>query len=214
MSNAPFIPALRYHFLTPLFDPAMRWIMREERFKRPLLDQAKIQPGQTILDLGCGTGTLTIQAKRHQPEAEVFGLDIDPRILQRARLKAQAVRVAITFDQGAADLMPYPDQFFDRILSSLVIHHLTTSQKQQAMNELYRVLRPGGELHLVDFGRPRSLYARLLGWFIASQEEAADNIQGLLPGMMEQAGLHDVVETNQFTTILGGLSLYRARKPE
>lgn len=213
MNNHPFIPALRYDFLTPLFDPAMRWIMREERFKRPLLIQAQLRPGHKVLDLGCGTGTLTIQVKRHQPEADVWGLDIDPRILQRARSKAAAAGVTITFDQGAADQMPYPDGLFERILSSLVIHHLTTAQKQQAMREVCRVLRPGGELHLVDFGRPRGFYARLLGRFIASQEEAADNVQGLLPAMMAGAGLTDVEETTQVTTILGSLSLYRARKP-
>jgi len=107
--------------------------------------------------------------------------------------------------------LPYPDNSFDRVLSSLVFHHLTTENKQRTMQEIYRILRAGGELHMVDFGKPRSIYAQLISLVMGRLEEATDNIQGLLPEMIRSAGFKQVEETVQYTTIVGGLSLFRAK---
>jgi ubiquinone/menaquinone biosynthesis C-methylase UbiE len=211
-TKAKYIPALSFGWLTPLYDPLLKWGMREETFKRDLIQQAKIQPGMRVLDLGCGTGTLTILLKQSHPDAEVVGLDGDPTVLEIARIKADQARVNIILDHGLAFKLPYPDNSFDRVLSSLVIHHLTSTDKQLAMFEIYRVLRPGGELHIVDFGRPRSFYARLISLVMRSLEEAADNILGLLPDIIRNAGFMQVEEYFQYTTIVGGLSLFRAKK--
>src|SRR4030067_2941191 len=113
--KARFIPALSFQWLTPLYDPLLRWGMREETFKRHLIEQANIQPGQRILDLGCGTGTLTILIKQLHPDADVVGLDGDPEILEIARVKAAKARVEITLDHGMAYQLPYPDEAFDRV---------------------------------------------------------------------------------------------------
>jgi ubiquinone/menaquinone biosynthesis C-methylase UbiE len=207
-----YILALRFTWLTPFYDPFLKWVMREETFKRHLLQQAQIQPGMRLLDLGCGTGTLTILIKQTQMEADVVGLDGDAAVLEIARSKANMAGMKITLDQGMAFQLPYPDNSFDRVLSSLMIHHLTTDNKQRAMYEIYRVLRPGGELHIVDFGKPRRFYARLISLIMRRLEEAADNIQGLLPGMIRSAGFKQVEETVQYTTIVGGLSLFKAKK--
>ena len=77
MSNAhdKYIPALRRHRLTPLYDPLQRWLLREMTFKTRLMKRARIQAGQRVLDLGCGTGTLSVLVKRTHPDAEVVGLD-------------------------------------------------------------------------------------------------------------------------------------------
>ena len=93
-----------------------------------------------VLDLGCGTGTLTIMIKQAHPEAEVVGLDGDPAVLEIARTKAMQAGVKISLDHGMAFHPPYQDNSFDRVLSSLVIHHLTTENKQRAMHEIYRIL--------------------------------------------------------------------------
>ena len=207
-----FIPALRFRSLTPFYDPFLKWGMREEIFKRHLIQQAQIQPGMRVLDLGCGTGTLTILIKQSHPEADVIGLDGDLVVLDIARSKANQVEVNITLDEGMAYQLPYPDNSFDRVLSSLVIHHLTTENKQRAMYEIYRVLRPGGELHVADFGKPRRFYARFIALVMGRLEEAADNIRGLLPGMIRSAGFVQVEETVQYTTIVGGISLFQAKK--
>jgi methylase of polypeptide subunit release factors len=84
-----YVPALRFHALTALFDPVVRMTLREQEFKNRLLDQANPRPGQRILDVGCGTGTLTLLVKERVPEAEVVGLDADPEILERAGAKAR-----------------------------------------------------------------------------------------------------------------------------
>ena len=80
-----YIPALSFKWLTPLYDPLLKWVMREESFKRRLIQQANIHPKMKVLDLGCGTGTLTLMLKRAHPEAEVTGLDGDPQVLDIAR---------------------------------------------------------------------------------------------------------------------------------
>jgi ubiquinone/menaquinone biosynthesis C-methylase UbiE len=207
-----YIPAFSFRWLTPIYDPFLKWGMCEATFKRHLIQHAYLQPGMRVLDLGCGTGTLTILIKQTHPEAEVIGLDGDLAVLKIARSKANQAGVNITLDYGMAFQLPYPDNSFDRVLSSLVIHHLTTDNKQRAIQEIYRILRPGGELHIVDFGKPKSIYARLIAPIMRRLEEAADNIQGLLPEMMRNAGFQRVEEPAHYTTIVGGLSLFRAKK--
>jgi ubiquinone/menaquinone biosynthesis C-methylase UbiE len=208
-----YIPALRFDWLTPFYDPLLRWGMREETFKRQLIHQANIQPGQRVLDLGCGTGTLTILIKQSIPKAEVVGLDGDPMVLEIARSKAAKAGVDLTLDYGMAYRLPYPDGSFNRVLSSLVFHHLTREDKRRTIGEAYRVLRPGGEFRVVDFGKPYGLYGNLLSPFIKRLEHASDNVRGMLPVMMREAGFEQAEEQAHFTTIVGSLSSVSAHKP-
>jgi len=87
-SKDEYIPALSFRILTPFYDFIQRWIVRDVRYKSRLIEQANIQAGQHVMDLGCGTGTLAIMAKQAQPKAEVMGLDADPDMLKVARLKS------------------------------------------------------------------------------------------------------------------------------
>jgi len=208
-----YIPALGRDWLTPLYDPLQRWVMREDQFKRHLIRQAQIKPGHRVLDLGCGTGTLTILIKRTHALAEVVGLDGDPRILAIARAKAAREGAELTLDHGMAFQMPYPDQAFDRVLSSLVLHHLTTENKQRALREVFRILRPGGEVHVVDFGKPHTAWTCLISRILQRFEQVGDNIKGVLPTMFRQAGLDQVAETARYATLFGTLSLYQGQKP-
>ena len=210
MSEKRYIPALSFRWLTPLYDPLLKWIMREETFKRRLTSQANIQPGMTVLDLGCGTGTLTLMIKRAHPNAHVTGLDGDPQVLDIARDKSRGVN--IQWDEGLASSLPYPDSVFDRVVTSLVIHHLVTDDKRLAFKEIYRVLKPHGELHLVDFGPPHSSLTRMIRKFLRGFEEADDNLDGLIPRFIKEAGFGSVNETEHFTTIFGPLSMIKAMK--
>ena len=187
--------------------------MREEQFKKQLVRQAQIQAGQNVLDLGCGTATLTILIKQTHPEAEVTGLDGDPRVLAIGRAKAAKAGAAIILDQGMSFRLPYSDESFDRVLSSLLFHHLNTENKQRTLDEVYRVLRPGGEFHLADLSRPRNLLARLVSPLMARLEDVSDNHKGLLPVMMRQAGFKLVEDGVHFSTLFGTLSIYRGQKP-
>jgi ubiquinone/menaquinone biosynthesis C-methylase UbiE len=213
-TDSKYIPALRFHRLTPLYDPLLRWVMREEVFKKQLVKQANIQPGQRVLDLGCGTGTLTILIKQIHPGAEVVGLDGDAKVLAIAREKAVKSGVDITWDQSMAFQMPYPEGSFDRVLSSLVFHHLSSENKRRTLAEICRILRSGGVFYMVDFGTPGNTWSRIVSPIMAKLEEATDNFKGLLPVMMQQAGFQQVTETTRYATLFGTLSLYAGQKPK
>lgn len=207
-----FIPALGNDLLTPLYDPLL-WLMREKRFKTDLVEQAQVSKGSRVIDIGCGTGTLAIMTKGLHPESEVFGIDADSKILGLARAKAVKAGVNLTLDQGMAGQLPYADSSFDRVLSSLFFHHLSTENKQRTLREIFRVLRSDGRLHVVDFGPPRTFYSRLVARLTARSEEVAANVQGLLPEMFREAGFENVAETKQFMTVAGALSFYQGQKP-
>ncbi|MEO7838129.1 MAG: methyltransferase domain-containing protein [Anaerolineales bacterium] len=205
-----YIPALSFKWLTPLYDPLLKWVMREETFKRRLIQQANIQPKMKVLDLGCGTGTLTLMLKKTHPEAEVTGLDGDPQVLDIAREKSRGTN--IQWDEGLASSLPYPDSVFDRVVTSLVIHHLVTEDKCHAFKEIYRVLKPNGELHVLDFGAPHSSLTRFMIRYMRRLEETADNFDGLIPRLITEAGFSGVKEAEHFLTIFGPLSIWRAVK--
>jgi ubiquinone/menaquinone biosynthesis C-methylase UbiE len=207
-----FIPALGNDLFTPLYDPLL-WLMREKRFKGDLVEQAQVTNGNRVLDVGCGTGTLAIMTKELHPESEVVGIDADPKILSIARVKAAKAGTNVTLDQGMADKLPYADSSFDRVLSSLFFHHLSTESKRRTLREVFRVLRSDGRLHVVDFGPPHTFYSRLLVRLTAGSEEIAANVQGLLPEMFREAGFEKVAETKQFMTVAGALSFYQGQKP-
>ena len=208
-----YIPALRFGWLTGLYDPVIRWTMREDLFKPRLVEQVRMQPGHRVLDLGCGTATLTIQLKQYQPHAMVVGLDGDPVVLARAREKAAEAGVNIVFDQGMAYQLPYPDQSFDRIVASLLLHHLTLDDKRRALAETFRVLKSGGELHIADFGKPHTVFMACVSFIVRWLEEAYEHVKGMVPELIREAGFAQVEETGRFTTAFGTLVLIRAVKP-
>lgn len=191
----------------------MQCAMRESIFKRRLVEQARVAKGQRVLDVGCGTGTLTILLKKARPEAEVVGVDGDPKILKIARSKVAEAGLSIALDHGLSFELPYHDDTFDRVIFSLVLHHLTRENKIRSLKEAFRVLRPAGELHVADLGRPQSTLMRLPSVIIRHLEEASDNVEGLLPTMIRNSGFELVEETATYMTIFGTLALYRARKP-
>ena len=211
-----FIPPLSFDILTPAYDRLVRLTMPERRFRAALVRQAGITPGMRVLDIGCGTGSLVLVVKREHTAAEVVGLDPDRRALEIARGKARNAGLAVTFQLGSADALPYADASFDRVLSSLALHHMPRPTKRAALSECLRVLRTGGELHVADWGPPQDTLMWIASWpFRAFDgiEFTADNYQGLLPQFFRDAGLQNVAETQRFRTIFGTLALYRADRP-
>ena len=208
-----FTPALGFHVLTPLYDRVVALTTRERTFKRALLDQAAIEHGHQVLDVGCGSGTLVIAAQRRQPGAQLSALDADRAVLAIAARKARHAGAEIVFDLGRSSALPYADERFDRVVSSLFFHHLSWGDKLLTAREMHRVLRPGGELHVADWGRAGGLFSRTA--FLAVQlldgfDTTSDNVAGMLPVLFASTGLRQVEETRRIPTALGIVSLYRA----
>ena len=207
-----YIPALSFRWLTPLYDPLLKWGMREETFKRKLIERAHIQPGQRVLDLGCGIGTLTIMLKQSAPDAFITGVDGDPEVLAIAKSKSAQTHVDITWDYGLAYDLPYADDSFDVVVSSLMIHHLVSKDKVRAFREVRRVLRPGSGFHLLDFGRHFSPLTRFQSAIMKNLEEAADNFRGRILPMLKEAEFESANEAEHMNTIFGPIWFYEGIK--
>jgi ubiquinone/menaquinone biosynthesis C-methylase UbiE len=215
MKNESYIPALSYEWLTPFYDTVVRLTTREKIFKKALNDQARIKANHQVLDLACGTGTLTILIKQSQPQAKVIGIDGDAKILAIAASKTKAAGLSIEFDEGMSYDLPYPDHTFDRVVSSLFFHHLTRENKLQTLREVYRVLKPNGEFHVADWGLPANPLMRGASYLIQlldGFETTADSFNGLLPILLTQAGLEKVEETRAFNTMFGTIRLHKSSK--
>jgi ubiquinone/menaquinone biosynthesis C-methylase UbiE len=198
-----YLPAMGHDRLLRFYDPFTR-LLGVRSLHRTLAGQAEIAPGHRVLEIGCGTGNLALLVAHRYRGASVVGLDPDPLALGRARRKATRDGLPVQWDLGSAGDLPYPDASVDRVLSALMFHHLDEAEKHRALSEIKRVLRPGGRLHLVDFGgHQRGLLTRLTHRNRRLQDNAGDRI----PDRMREAGLTDVGELGRGRL---GVTFYRA----
>jgi ubiquinone/menaquinone biosynthesis C-methylase UbiE len=199
MSSRPagYVPAAGHDWLLPLYDPLLRFVLREDRMRREILAQLALPPRARVLDLGCGTGTQAVLTKRAHPDAEVVGLDGDEKALAIARGKAAKAGVDLALDEGLATALPYSDARFDRVISSFVFHHLDERDKQRAAREVRRVLAPGGFFLLVDFGAPVTRIEHLAAHLFGHAEHAKSQLEGGVPALLRDAGFTRVEELSQ-----------------
>lgn len=213
MTSGQGYPALLVRWLTPVYDLFARLLLPEKRFKQDLIRMARISPGHRVLDMGAGTGTLAIMVKEDQPEAKVTGIDADPDILYIARRKASQAGCEVDFEPGNITALPFADEAFDRVLSTLVFSLLKREEKVRAIHEAYRVLKPGGEFHIADFGRPHTRWGRRVAPRMRRFEPIIDNLDGLLPVMFREAGFIQVAEPRRYATVFGTISILSGHKP-
>lgn len=221
MSAQSFTPAAGNPKWTKLYDPVVALITREQRWRSAAIRQLDLQPGDTVVDIGCGTASLALLMKRTQPAARVIGVDPDPQILGIAREKVRRAGLgtdAIEFVQGMGDRateLVGPGSA-DKTVSSLVLHQCPVPMKKAIIANMFAVLRPGGELVIADFGLQRTTLLRLGFRMVQAVDGKADtqpNADGILPELIEQAGFSGVAETDVVPTVSGSVSIYHASRP-
>jgi ubiquinone/menaquinone biosynthesis C-methylase UbiE len=174
---------------SPRIYDLLAWLLllgRERPFRERLVQLARLEPGQSVLDIGCGTGSLAIAAKRRVgPSGTVEGIDASPEMIARAKKKASQAGLAVAFTDGVVEALPFPDARFDAVLSTLMLHHLPREARQQCAREMRRVATPGGRVLAVDFGRPAGGHKSLMDHFHRHGGVDVDDIVKLL----SEAGL-------------------------
>jgi ubiquinone/menaquinone biosynthesis C-methylase UbiE len=208
-----FVPALHFGFLTRFYDPFMGFTGRETFYRHQMNELGKISDFKRVLDVGCGTGTQIILIKKNFPAVEVSGLDIDTEILTIARKKISKSGFDIGLIKASASVLPFGDNSFECVQSSLIFHHLSRKEKIQAMSEIFRVLRPGGYFTLADIGRPHTRLMRFFSFMTNLIERSDDNVKGMLPVWMGEVGFIDVSTAGEYPTSFGTVAIYRGKKP-
>jgi ubiquinone/menaquinone biosynthesis C-methylase UbiE len=215
MNAQSYIPALKYNWLTNIYDPVLQFTMPEKKFKAALIHQMNIQPDESILDFGCGSLTLSIMAAQAHPQAKFDGVDIDDKILSIAKEKLSGSNLPIHIQHYDGKKLPYSDGQFHHVMSSLVFHHLTLRQKYAVLEEIHRVLKPSGQIHIADFGRPANFFQRIGFYsvqFLDGFETTNDSVRDLLPRAMSESGFLQVDEMKHFKTLVGTVRLLKGVK--
>ena len=214
-----FVPAAGVQWLTPCYDPAMALLTRERTWRPHLVNQIAPRTGERVLDLGCGTGALTVMIQQACPAAEVIGLDIDRDALRVARAKARIARTPTSFWHAqAGDPLTVPmfrSRSFDKIVSNFLFQRWTVDQKFRALAYAGNILRSGGELHILYWAEPANRATRVLmrSWHaLGAISRPPCKIQSSFREFMERAGFSDIAETYRQATVLGTVCAYRGAK--
>ena len=186
-----------YDFVTNLMTLGHARLLR-----RLTVDNALIKPGDSVLDVGCGTGEVTLLAKTRAKAGKVYGIDPAPEMIAVARKKAGHKKLDIDFRVGVIESLPFPDSSIDVVTSSLMMHHLPEDLKVRGLAEIYRILKPGGRLLIADFMRPTGSFLNHI--FIAFTRH-----QGLKSGiedmqkLLKAAGFNQVTQSDQNVLVIG-----------
>jgi ubiquinone/menaquinone biosynthesis C-methylase UbiE len=206
-----YLPAAGRDALLPFYDLLTRALGMPKVYNN-LIDQAAVAEGMSVLEIGCGTGNLTARVHHAHPRAAVVGVDPDPRALARAERKV-SVGNGIRFVRGYVQKLPFGDDEFDRVLSSMMWHHLDQETKTMAASEILRVLRPGGSLHLVDIGGDMTPSDGFLARRFLRSEHAAGNLGDAIPSLLRAVGFDCTTVASQRHRGVGRLTYYRASRP-
>src|SRR5689334_21240184 len=116
---------------------------RERQLRDRMVQLARLERGHSILDVGCGTGTLAVAAKKRVgSDGVVFGIDASPAMVAKATRKASRAGVAVAIVKVVVEALPFPEQRFDAVFSTMMLHHLPRQIRRQCLVEIRRVLKP------------------------------------------------------------------------
>lgn len=188
-----------YDFVTNLMT-----LGQAPRLRKATIDQAMIKPGDSVLDVGCGTGEVTLAAKARARQGNVYGIDPAPEMISVARKKAARKRLEIDFRVGVIEALPFPDSSIDVVTSSLMMHHLPEDLKARGLAEIYRVLKPGGRLLIADFMRPTGALLNHLFIAFTRHQRLQTGIEDL-NGLLRNAGFGQITQSEKKILVIGFL---------
>ena len=216
MGEAAFTPALGRPGLTRSYDLAIRLLTRERTWRGALLQQFAPMEGESILDVGCGTGSFAIMLKRAVPGARIVGLDPDPAVLAIAAAKARAAGVEIEWREGYANQAADLGESFDKAVSSLVFHQVPLPGKREGIAAMFQAVRPGGKVHIVDYALQRNKLMRgLFRVTVQLVDGVADtqpNADGVIEAILSELTGQESRPERILLTPTGAISLFRATR--
>lgn len=208
------VPATRgmtLNWLAPVYDWYCPKIGLGRRFREETLKHAALRPGQRVLEVGCGTGVLSrLAADAVGPPGAAFGIDPAQRMIAVARRNALQAGSRAEFKLAAIESLPFPDGSFDVVFSSLMLHHLPGDVKRDGLREVFRVLKPGGRLVVVDVDRPANPLWWAAVWPLLLMPTTAGNLRGEIPADLRDAGFAQVQSAGRWYQLL---SFWTAVKP-
>ncbi|MHC5038714.1 MAG: class I SAM-dependent methyltransferase [Planctomycetota bacterium] len=193
----------------PFYDSINRLILLDRRYRRLLREHGDLRPGHRILDVGCGTGNLLLFAQESlEGRGDAVGVDPSPWMLERARQKAARRPLPVDFQKGVIEALPFPDETFDRVFSTLMFHHLPADVQKRGLKEIRRVLKPGGRALIVDFSAVRNPLFLFFVIHFGNRSFRNQMVRGLGP-LLEAAGFARVIRLEKW---MGAVEVYEVQK--
>ena len=172
------------------YDLLFGWFLR--RTHDAVVNLAAPSPGDEVLDVGCGTGSLALRLKASLgTRGSVHGIDASPEMIDTARRKAFKAGTDVDFRVGLAEELPFADRTFDLVVSQLMIHHLPGDLKSRAFGEMYRVLKLNGRCVIVDFEPPKTMLWCFLARLLHSHVMMQTDVQHY-GAIMEDVGFSEI----------------------
>jgi len=186
-----------YDFTVNIVTLGKAWALR-----KMTVEQALIKLGDSVLDVGCGTGEVTLRAKTHSREGKVYGIDPAPEMIAVARSKAARKKLEVDFRVGVIEALPFPDASLDVVTSSLMMHHLPEDLKVRGLAEIYRVLKPGGRLLIADFIRPTGSFLNHLFIAFTRHQRLQSGVEDLQE-LLKTAGFNQITQLKETILLIG-----------
>jgi len=188
-----YIPPFEFHPLTRIYDFVLIFAGFGKKFREKIVNSVEIKNADKVLDVGCGTGMFLKLLKEKHDGVEAIGIDPDKGALEIATKRLTKFK-DVKLIRGFGETLPFEDETFDIVFSTLAFHHMPTDIKQKAIKEIFRVLKKGGKLAIVDFGTARHhrFYKIILFW--EPFEYIKSNLDGVITKFMEEVGFKNVQE--------------------